>query len=210
MVYYKIPVTDGVFDYPTGCVLCCAYYVDGFMFCKFENCPEVGSGWAAITESEFNVRCPEFQEPDLPPVQEAIASSSTLADGSIVLELPAKVDTGTLVKFSAPCACEGVTGGIVIDGTTYSIVDAAGKTVAGINGAWESGALLSVLIDATNLRAFLLNAIIDGGDAATLGGKKPEDYAAADHKHFTLPDGTYGDTAPETLEDGQFFLLIID
>ena len=65
MLYYKIPVIDGVFDYPAGCVLCCAYPVDSFMYCKFEIVTSVGSGWVEITESEFNVLCPTFPAPSL-------------------------------------------------------------------------------------------------------------------------------------------------
>lgn len=62
MVYYKIPLTGGL-DYPAGCILICAYTYDGYEYCKFERVTEVGSGWVNITESEFNVRCPEFPAP---------------------------------------------------------------------------------------------------------------------------------------------------
>lgn len=62
MVYYKIPLTGGL-NYPAGCVLVCAYTYGGYEYCKFEKVTEVGSNWVAITESEFNVRCPEFPEP---------------------------------------------------------------------------------------------------------------------------------------------------
>lgn len=155
MVYYKIPLADGVFDYPAGCILCCAYPYGEYMYCKFEGVSSVGSDWVSITESEFDVRCPDFPAPAEPPVQEAIAASATMADGSIVLTLPAPVDTGTLVKFSAPCACESVTGGIVIDGVTYSVVDATGQFVAGIAGTWASGAQVAVIIDNEKSKAYL-------------------------------------------------------
>lgn len=62
MIYYKIPLTDGL-DYPAGCILCCAYTYDGYEYCKFERVTDVGSGWVKITEAEFNVRCPEFPAP---------------------------------------------------------------------------------------------------------------------------------------------------
>lgn len=62
MIYYKIPLTGGL-DYPAGCILCCAYTYNGYEYCKFERVTEVGSGWVKITESEFNVRCPEFPAP---------------------------------------------------------------------------------------------------------------------------------------------------
>lgn len=62
MIYYKIPLTGGL-DYPAGCILCCAYTYNGYEYCKFERVTEVSSGWIKITESEFNVRCPEFPAP---------------------------------------------------------------------------------------------------------------------------------------------------
>lgn len=62
MVYYKIPLTGGL-DYPAGCVLICAYTYGGYEYCKFERLTSVGSDWVKITESEFNVRCPEFPAP---------------------------------------------------------------------------------------------------------------------------------------------------
>lgn len=62
MVYYKIPLSGGL-DYPAGCILLCAYTYEGYEYCKFERVTEVGSSWVAITEAEFNVRCPEFPTP---------------------------------------------------------------------------------------------------------------------------------------------------
>lgn len=83
------------------------------MFCKFERVPSVGSDWVAITESEFDVRCPDFPTPD-PPTQELVANSATLGDGPIRLigpeyltegvnyflpgqELPADVEDGRII-----------------------------------------------------------------------------------------------------------------
>lgn len=63
MLYYKIPLDEDGFDYPAGSVLCCAYPYSGHMYCKFELLTEIGAGWIQITESEFNIRCPEFPAP---------------------------------------------------------------------------------------------------------------------------------------------------
>lgn len=63
MVYYKIPLTGGL-DYPAGSILICSYTYNEYQYCKFERVTEVGSGWVSITEAEFNVRCPEFPEPE--------------------------------------------------------------------------------------------------------------------------------------------------
>ena len=155
MVYYKIPLNDSGFIYPAGCILICAYTYNGYQYCKFERVTEVGTGWVSVTESEFNVRCPEFPEPAPAPVQEVIAISAVLSGGDIVLELPGRVDTGSLVKFTAPCDCTNVTGGIVIDGTTYSVVDSNDKIVTGIPGAWVGGAHVAVIIDKEDGYAYI-------------------------------------------------------
>lgn len=157
MVYYRIPIDTGL-DFPAGCILCCAYPYGGEMYCKFERVTSVGTNWIKITESEFEVRCPDFPAPDLPPAQEVIATSATIASGSLVLALPASVDTGTLVKFTAPCACSAVTNGIAIDGETYSVADAMGKIVNGKDGVWASGAQVAVIIDKANKLAYVQNA----------------------------------------------------
>ena len=157
MVYYKIPLSGGL-DYPAGCILVCSYTYNGYQYCKFERVTEVGAGWVSITESEFNVRCPEFPEPPPAPAQEVIATTSGIADGSIVLELPRPVDTGTLVKFDAPCDCTNVTGGIVIDGDTYLVVDSNDKVVTGVPGAWVSGAKVAVIIDKEDGFAYIQGA----------------------------------------------------
>ena len=154
MVYYKIPLSGGL-DYPAGCILSCAYTYGGYECCKFERVTEVGDDWEAITEAEFNVRCPEFPEPAAPPVQEVIATAAQIVDGAIVLDLPRKVDTGTLVKFDAPCDCTAVTKGIEIDGIWYSVVDSNDKVVTGIPGAWVSGAHIVVIIDMEDRLAYI-------------------------------------------------------
>lgn len=189
MLYYKIPFkTGGAFTYPDGCILVCAFYATEYMYCKFEKVTSVGSGWVAITESEFDVRCPDFPAPDFPPVQEVIATSATIASGSVVLALPASVDTGTLVKFTAPCTCSAVTDGIVIDDETYSVVDAMGQIVNGKDGVWASGAQVAVIIDKAKKRAYVQNA----------GKANPtyEDVGAAPkvHKHSAtdINTGTLG------------------
>jgi hypothetical protein len=87
------------------------------------------------------------------------ATSAQLVDGSIVLDLPeGGVCNCTTVKFSAPCDCSAVKGGIVIDGVTYTVVDALGNRITGIGGYWAKNANIAVLIDAENHRAFVTNA----------------------------------------------------
>lgn len=60
MLYYKVPVVNGVTDCSAGSILCCAYPQDGYMVCKFESVAKVGSGWVKITAQEFEANCPDF------------------------------------------------------------------------------------------------------------------------------------------------------
>ena len=92
-----------------------------------------------------------------------IATSAELLNGSIVLELPeGGVCTGTMVKFSAPCSCDKVTGGIKINEDTYTVVDAMGECVTGVGGVWDAGAQIAVLIDHENGTACIQNAATKG------------------------------------------------
>lgn len=60
MLYYKLPVVDGVTDCSAGSILLCAYPLDGYMVCKFESVAKVGTDWVEITAEEFDANCPEF------------------------------------------------------------------------------------------------------------------------------------------------------
>lgn len=184
MAYFKIPISNGVFDYPAGSILCCAYTYSGYMYCKFERVVSVGTDWEIITESEFDIRCPEVLTPSIPPVQDVVTTSAALTDGNIVLDVTVPVGTGTLVKFKAPCACSSVTGGIVIDGTTYTVVNAIGAAVASTDGLWASGAQIAVLLDASTKKAYIQNeaALRTSGGTMTgainMGGKQITNMAA--------------------------------
>lgn len=193
MLYYKIPLAGGGLSYPAGCILICAYTYDGYEYCKFERVTAVGSDWVAITESEFNVRCPEFPEPATPPVQEVIATSSMLNDnGSIVLELPRPVNTGSIVKFYTICPCFEVTGGLVIDRVTYSVVDSMGKVVTGIGGVWEKGVYVAVIIDKDMKRAYFQ-------------GTTALKNILASSPLILVEGRDYGTTVPGNLAKGQLF-----
>ena len=94
---------------------------------------------------------------DPTPVPSTTATKAVLTGGNIVLTIRPDhfVGTGTMVKFSAPCACNQVTGGIVIAGVTYAVVDAVGENALGTGGAWCEGAQVAILLDCVNTRAFL-------------------------------------------------------
>ena len=61
---------------------------------------------------------------------------------------------GKQVSFVAPCnslAAEG----IQIDDEAYSVVDSTGITLTGKGGVWDIGAIVSVILDVTNKKAYL-------------------------------------------------------
>ena len=63
---------------------------------------------------------------------------------------------GKQVSFIAPCTCAG-TRCLHIDGIDYSIVDAIGNPP---NHAWVEGAIVTVVLDVDNAKAYLQNGAI--------------------------------------------------
>lgn len=118
------------------------------------------------------------------------AASAMLVDGSIILELmqDGGVCTGTTVKFKAPCGSSAVTGGIVIDGVTYTAVDALGNCITGKRGHWVANAKVSVIIDASAHKAYVTNAagIARAGDRMIgelyAGEQTPGEYLVRNQK----------------------------
>lgn len=110
--------------------------------------------------------------------QEMIAVNATLQSGDVVLELPYEARTGILVKFTAPCACTSVTGGLVIGGNTYQVVDAMGNVVTGKGGVWETGSIIAVLLDCTNAMAYMIGVPTKVLSPDMYGTIAPEDAVA--------------------------------
>jgi len=77
---------------------------------------------------------------------------------NIKLTLPAEPFSKQIVTFTAPCGCDQVTDGLVINGETYTVCDAMGECVTGKGGAWCAGAQISVVLDCENKKAFIQNA----------------------------------------------------
>lgn len=127
--------------------------------------------------------------------QSITATSATVSNGSIVVELPVSVDTGSIIKFTSPCACESITNGLVIEGTNYSISDALGNPLASVNGVWKSGAQLSMLLDCVNHIAYLQNGTPTASqiplseELATALGLDP-DTATVEEALTAMGDGT--------------------
>ena len=218
MLYYKIPLAGSGLSYPAGCILICAYTYDGYEYCKFERVTEVGANWVAITESEFNVRCPDFPEPAPAPAQEVIATDATYSeDGFVELILPRSVGTGTLVKFLAPCDCDA-TSGIVVDDCTYLVVDATGKLAMEIGNLWSAGAMVAVLIDADTQQAYIQNASLASrveAAQATADAALPKSGGTMKGmlttKGIRLTNGVdYGESLPAAGTPGRLFFKVVN
>jgi hypothetical protein len=65
--------------------------------------------------------------------------------------------TGKQVSFVAPCSCEETTG-LEIEGEQYTVVDAMCTCVTGKGGRWNTGAIVSVILDVDNKEAYIQNA----------------------------------------------------
>lgn len=78
---------------------------------------------------------------------------------SVKLTLPGTMvpTTGMQINFVAPCNCSEIDS-LTIDNKDYSIVDSLGHSLVGTGCMWSANALVSVLLDTVNARAFILNA----------------------------------------------------
>lgn len=76
---------------------------------------------------------------------------------TVTLPKGASVVDGKQLTFVAPCDCTGVTG-IIIGETTYTLVDATNTCVSDKGNQFVSGAMVSVIMDTTNSRAYIQNS----------------------------------------------------
>lgn len=67
-----------------------------------------------------------------------------------------------LVTFTAPCDNTGVTA-LVINGTEFTLVDSTGKSVSSCGDVFASGSKITVSLDVTNAKAYILNAANTNG-----------------------------------------------
>lgn len=71
---------------------------------------------------------------------------------------------GQFVTFTAPCGCDSVDNGLVINDETYTLVDAKGNSKAGVANTWASGSKVAVVLDVTNKKAYIQNGIPTASD----------------------------------------------
>lgn len=95
-----------------------------------------------------------------------------MATLTVTLPTGATVVNGKQVTFRAPCDCTGISG-IVIDGTTYTLVDATTEQITG--HTFKKDAMVSVIMDTENNKAFVQNGIIFGVSTVELS---KEEYDA--------------------------------
>lgn len=78
-----------------------------------------------------------------------------MATFTITLPENTTICDGKQITFRAPADSTNVTG-IIIDDTTYSLVNSSNEIVS--EGGFKKDAMVSVLLDTTNARAFVINA----------------------------------------------------
>ena len=109
---------------------------------------------------------------------------------------------GQFVTFTAPCNCDAITDGLVINDNVYTVVDAMDNCVTTMGGAWIAGAKVSVVLDVNNRKAFIQNSAC--ADKATIAYV---DDAVADK----APAYTYGTTdmtaGTSELETGKLYFV---
>ena len=120
-----------------------------------------------------------------------------MATFTITLPSNVKITNGKQITFRAPSDCKGVTG-IIINNKTYNLVDAANKSISDIN-SYINGAMLSVVLDADNQRAYLQNGIsstISSANSSSklflIGATQQSNQNDATYSHDTAYVGTDG------------------
>lgn len=129
---------------------------------------------------------------------EEVRASAHLSKGALFLDTDAEIGDGTIIKFVAPCACASVTGGTIINGAIYGIVDASENAVVGYNsGAWVSGAYISLLVNTSTRKAYIQNSAVNNSytTAQTLSTEMKENFDV----NF---NGTPNDVFGKIYEDG--------
>ena len=82
------------------------------------------------------------------PTQEVIATAAEIDEAetdTIVVTVGETVQTGTVVKFIAPCSCAGISNVKIFD-KVYKLVDALGNPVTEVGGAFIAGAIVAIAL----------------------------------------------------------------
>lgn len=90
---------------------------------------------------------------------ETVSASAKLVGENIQLDLlkPASIETGLTITFQAPCDCTE-TKSIIIQGKSFSLVDALGVSIASDVQAFVSGAMVAIILNCEDSTAYIQNA----------------------------------------------------
>lgn len=99
-----------------------------------------------------------------------------MATLTVTMPTGTTIVNGKQVTFRAPCDCTGIDG-IVISGTTYMLVDATTEQITG--HTFKKDAMVSVIMDTENNKAFVQNGIIYGVSTVELTRAEYEALVAA-------------------------------
>ena len=80
----------------------------------------------------------------------------TKSGSSLIVSKTITVHNNSFLTFRAPCSCQGILS-ITINKVVYNLIDSAGNTLEGTQSFIEN-ALVSVIIDTTNKKAYILNS----------------------------------------------------
>lgn len=81
----------------------------------------------------------------------------TSNSNSIIVSTNINVKNNSTITFKAPCDGTGIIS-LIINSVTYTLVDAKNNNINAIGNVFIKDALVSVLIDTTNNRAYIQNA----------------------------------------------------
>lgn len=118
---------------------------------------------------------------------------------TFTITLPSNVEVlhGKQITFRAPADCTGVTG-IIIDNVTYDLVDASNKSVSNV-GSYINGAMLSVILDVENKKAYLQNGVSSTIGSADSSAKL---FLIGSTEQSDTNDKTYSRNTAYVGEDG--------
>ena len=124
-----------------------------------------------------------------------------MATLTVTLPTGTTVVNGKQVTFRAPCDCTGISG-IVINGTTYTLVDATTEQITG--HTFKKDAMVSVIMDTEKKKAFVQNGIIFGVSTVELSRAEYDALVAAG----TIdPNTIYVVTDSSTTTGGTQFII---
>lgn len=95
--------------------------------------------------------------------------------------------TGKSVSFKAPCDCKEASY-VAIGDIDYVIVDIAGNAITGTDGGWVKDAIVSVILDVEERRAYLQASASNAQTIVTINGVQLKFFAGTREEYEALSD----------------------